>query len=51
VKTFPVKFRDENSELSNGVSKLQLFWKNVVGYIKVELYINANAVYLLERRK
>ena len=47
IKTFPVKFRDEESELSNGISKLQLLWKSVVGYIKVELFVNAGAIYLL----
>lgn len=47
IKTFPVKFRDEECELSNGISKLQLLWKSVVGYIKVELYVNAGAIYLL----
>lgn len=47
IKTFPVKFRDEDSELSNGISKLQLLWKNVVGYIKVEFYVNVGAIYLL----
>jgi hypothetical protein len=35
VKTFPVKYRDETSELSKGVSAFKRLWKNVVGYVKV----------------
>lgn len=51
LKTFPVKFKDEASELNKGISAIKLFWKNVVGYVKVEVLISAGTIYLLERRK
>jgi hypothetical protein len=51
VKTFEVKFYDEQSELSKGVPAYKLLWKSVVGYAKVELYIKNGYVYLLEARK
>lgn len=50
IKTFPVKFKDEDSEINQGISKFQLLWKNVVGYIKIELYFTSNTIYLLERK-
>ena len=51
VKTFPVKFYDEQSELNKGVSVYKLLWKSVIGYAKTELYIKNGFVYLLEAKK
>lgn len=51
IKTFEVKFYDEQSELSKGIPTYKLLWKSVVGYVKTELYIKNGFVYLLERKK
>jgi len=51
VRTFPVKFYDEQSELQKGVPVYKLLWKKMVGYAKIDLYIKNGFVYLLEPRK
>lgn len=51
VKTFPVRFKDDSDELNRGASALRLLWKSVVGYVKVEVFISAGTIYLLERKK
>lgn len=51
VRTFPVKFYDEQSELSKGIPAYKRLWKSVIGYIKIELFIKNGYVYLLEPKK
>ena len=51
MRTFPVKFYDEQSELSKGVPSYKLLWKSVVGYAKTELYVKNGFIYLLESKK
>ena len=51
VRTFPVKFYDEQSELQEGVPVYKLLWKKMVGYAKIDLYIKNGYVYLLEPKK
>jgi hypothetical protein len=51
VKTFPVRLRDDSDELIRGASTLRLLWKSVVGYVKVEMFISAGTIYLLEHKK